>query len=56
MPNIAMGALAARPLGSCPGASPSAYHTVMQTCHLFGVHFFAPWAIPPPSPVESHSQ
>jgi hypothetical protein len=56
MPNTDMAALTARPLGPCPGASPSAYHPLLQTGHLFGGHFFAPWAIPPPSPMpESHS-
>jgi hypothetical protein len=56
MPNIAMRPLAARPLGSCPGASPSAYHPPIQTSHLFGGHFFTLGAIPPPSPMpESHS-
>ena len=56
MSNIGIGAPAARPLGSCPGASPSAYHPPIQTSHLYGGHFFTPWAIPPPSPMpESHS-
>ena len=56
MSNIGMDAPAARPLGPCPGASPSAYHPPIQTSHLYGGHFFTPWAIPEPSPMpESHS-
>ena len=56
MSNIGMGAPAARPLGSYPGAFPFAYHPPIQTSRLYGGHFFTPWAIPPPSPMpESHS-
>jgi hypothetical protein len=56
MSNIAMGAPAARLLCPCLGASLSAYHPPIQTSHLYGGHFFTPWAIPPPSPMpESHS-
>jgi len=56
MSNIDMGAPGARPLGPCPGAFPSAYHPPIQTSHLYGGHFFTPWAIPPPSSMpESHS-
>ena len=35
---------------------PAAYHPPIQTAHLYGGHFFTPWAIPekPPMP-ESHS-
>jgi hypothetical protein len=56
MSNIGMGAPAAPPLCPYPGASPVVYHPLIQTSHLFGGHFFTPWAIPPPSPMpESHS-
>ena len=56
MSNIGMDAPAAHPLGPCPGASPAAYHPPIQTSHLYGGHFFTPWAIPAPSPMpESHS-
>jgi hypothetical protein len=57
MLNIGMGAPVARLLGPCLGGPPaSAYHPPIQTSHLYGGHFFTPWAIPPPSPMpESHS-
>ena len=40
MSNIDSDAPAAHPLGSGPGASPSAYHPRIQTAHLYGGDFF----------------
>ena len=55
MSNIGMDAPAARPLAPCPGAFLAVYYPTIQTSHLYGGHFFPPWAIPPPSPMpESH--
>jgi hypothetical protein len=56
MSNIRMGAPATHSLAPCPGRPSVAYHPPIQTRHLYGGHFFTPWAIPLPPPMpESHS-
>ena len=56
MSNLGIDMPGARPLEPCPERPATVYHPPIRTSRLYGGLFFAPGAIPPPSPMpESHS-